>query len=261
VFDPDSTPNNNNPAEDDQASASVTPQQADLSLTKTASPNPAVAGQNLTYTLTLLNNGPTAASNVVVTDAVPANTTFVSATVVSGFGWSIASPPPGGTGNVVFSKSSVASGETNVLRVVVKVNTPLPPNTTITNTATVTSSTPDPNSANDSGAAATAVAQFDKCIRDDATGRVLRFNSTTGDYQYVDAGKGIKLTGRGVVTQSGCKMDLNAQPGKTGDSQHKVVASLNTCTREGVFDITPFNSQPVIHGHDNDVTNNNCNFP
>ena len=59
----------------------VTPlDTADLVLTKGDSPDPVVAGSPLTYTLTVLNNGPSAAENVVVTDTLPPGVTFVSTT-------------------------------------------------------------------------------------------------------------------------------------------------------------------------------------
>jgi uncharacterized repeat protein (TIGR01451 family) len=52
---------------------------ADLTLSKTASPSPARVGQNLTYTLTVRNNGPSNAINVFLTDSLPAGVEFVSA--------------------------------------------------------------------------------------------------------------------------------------------------------------------------------------
>src|SRR5207244_3251351 len=58
---------------------------ADLAVTKTESPTPTVfAGDNITYTITLTNNGPNAAQGVTLSDTVPPNTTFVSATPVPG---------------------------------------------------------------------------------------------------------------------------------------------------------------------------------
>jgi len=48
---------------------------ADLSITKTGVPNPVVAGEQLTYTLTVSNAGPSHARNVVVTDTLPAGVT------------------------------------------------------------------------------------------------------------------------------------------------------------------------------------------
>ena len=51
---------------------------ADLSITKTAAPNPVAVGQNLTYTLTVHNAGPNFANPVSVHDTLPAGVTFVS---------------------------------------------------------------------------------------------------------------------------------------------------------------------------------------
>ena len=52
----------------------------DLSVTKTDSPDPVVAGTPMTYTLTAANVGPEDAFGVVVTDEFPAEVTFDSAT-------------------------------------------------------------------------------------------------------------------------------------------------------------------------------------
>ena len=57
---------------------------ADLSLTKTDSPDPVLAGQQLTYTLTVHNAGPASAPSVSLTDTLPAGVTFVSATPIAG---------------------------------------------------------------------------------------------------------------------------------------------------------------------------------
>ena len=66
------------------ARATVTPQQADLALTKTVdNPTPNV-GDTITYTITLTNNGPDAATGVTVTDLLPAGLTFVSASPSQG---------------------------------------------------------------------------------------------------------------------------------------------------------------------------------
>ncbi len=48
----------------------------DLTITKTAAPDPAVAGRSLAYTLTVTNHGLTPAPNVVITDALPPGLTL-----------------------------------------------------------------------------------------------------------------------------------------------------------------------------------------
>jgi uncharacterized repeat protein (TIGR01451 family) len=49
----------------------------DVSVTKSGSPSPAVLGQSITYTLTVRNNGPGAASAVQLTDIHPASLQFL----------------------------------------------------------------------------------------------------------------------------------------------------------------------------------------
>lgn len=75
--DPDSTPAGGADDEDDRATATLTPQSIDLSLTKTASidkPNP---GDEVTFTLAVSNSGQDPATGVEVTDEFPAGLTFV----------------------------------------------------------------------------------------------------------------------------------------------------------------------------------------
>jgi len=76
-YDPDSTPDNDNPSEDDQDEAVITPQQADLELVKDG-PEYVVAGANATFTITVTNRGPDAATGLTVEDALPAGLSYVS---------------------------------------------------------------------------------------------------------------------------------------------------------------------------------------
>ncbi|HVF42398.1 MAG TPA: hypothetical protein VM936_05290 [Pyrinomonadaceae bacterium] len=107
---------------------------SDLSLSKTVNNPSPVQGANVTFTLTLANAGPSNATNVAVTDLLPAGLTFVSATPSAG---TYAS----GTG--VWSVASLASGASATLQIVATVAS----SGTITNTAEVTASDqPDPDS-------------------------------------------------------------------------------------------------------------------
>src|ERR1035438_7040899 len=58
---------------------------ADLSVTNTANPVPVLANNNITYTQVVTNNGPSTATSVTLTDALPANTTAVSLTGPAGW--------------------------------------------------------------------------------------------------------------------------------------------------------------------------------
>jgi uncharacterized repeat protein (TIGR01451 family) len=203
--------------------------QSDLAVTKTVTEATAIPGQNLHYTVTFVNNGPSDAANSTVTDAVPANTTFVSAGVTAGSGWSINAPAPGGTGNVVFSKVAVALGETAMFSVVVNVNLN-PGNTTgIMNTATVSSDSTDTITANNS--ATVTVSLFDTFIYDQNQRMLLRFSSVSGFWQFFACAKNISASGFGVPSVSGCKITLAVGMGKGGSTS--VNALANTCTKTG----------------------------
>src|SRR5262249_34523207 len=71
VFDPNPANNSN--------SAGINPQEADLTLSKKVdNPTPNV-GDTITFTVTLANTGPSAATNVQVADLLPDGLTFVNA--------------------------------------------------------------------------------------------------------------------------------------------------------------------------------------
>jgi uncharacterized repeat protein (TIGR01451 family) len=121
----------------------VDPESADLSIAKTEeSADPRPLNQGVVYAITVTNNGPTAAVNLVVTDTLPAGSTF---------NWAIA---PSGTcsesgGTVTCTIGGLASGASVVVRVSVQLSAGLV-GTTITNTASVTSTTADANTSNNS---------------------------------------------------------------------------------------------------------------
>lgn len=122
------------------------PPLADLSITKTDSPDPLTLPGNLTYTLTVANAGPDAAAAVTVSDTLPAGVSFVSATPSTG--------SCSGTATITCTLGSLASGASATVTIVV---TPTAANPALSNTATVTSTTDDPVSANNSAGATTVV--------------------------------------------------------------------------------------------------------
>jgi uncharacterized repeat protein (TIGR01451 family) len=130
------------------------PAIVDLSVTNVDSPDPVNTGSNLTYTITVTNGGPDAASNASWTDTLPAGTTFVSLPSVGG--WSCTLPEAGDTGTVSCSNPSFAVGS-SVFTLTVAVAPTVAAGTTLSNTATATSSTPDGNPGNDSSTATTTV--------------------------------------------------------------------------------------------------------
>jgi uncharacterized repeat protein (TIGR01451 family) len=141
-------------AANNAASAGTTVQAAaDLAVTKTDSPDPVVVNNNLTYTITVTNNGPSAAANASLSDSLPAGVTFVSLSAAAG--WACTTPAVGANGTVSCSIASVASGASGVFTLVV--NPGVAAGASISNTATVSTTTADPNPANDSAIQSTTV--------------------------------------------------------------------------------------------------------
>jgi uncharacterized repeat protein (TIGR01451 family) len=135
---------------------------ADLSVTKADSPDPVTVGDNLTYTVTVTNNGPDTATSVTVADDLPAETTFVSCSSTGG-------GVCGGSGNnrtVTFA--TLASGQSETITFVANVNCSVADGTVINNTATVSSFTPDPDLSNNSATATTTASNPPPTITDAA---------------------------------------------------------------------------------------------
>jgi uncharacterized repeat protein (TIGR01451 family) len=133
----------------------VTSFSADLSVTKADSPDPVIRGNNITYTVIVTNNGPSSATNVSLSDAVPTNTNFVSNSGAPG--WSCTNPPTkgAGTGTITCTTPGLTSGASATFTIVVEVKPGTRDGTIITNIATVSSSTSDPNPGNNSAMATT----------------------------------------------------------------------------------------------------------
>ena len=117
---------------------------ADLSVTKTGSPKPVVAGQPITYTITVTNNGPSTATDVEIVDTIPAGTSFVSG--VDGNGAVVCALVQ--PGNVVCELGDMAPGASTTVYLTVLVAPSVPSGTVLNNTVTVKSTTPDPNAGN-----------------------------------------------------------------------------------------------------------------
>jgi uncharacterized repeat protein (TIGR01451 family) len=147
---PDGAPGNNT------ATAKTTVSKgADLSVTKTASSDPVVAGTALTYTIVLTNKGSGTATTVKMTDGIPSTEGFQSVTAPTG--WSCTSPSPGGSGTLTCTKTQMLKDEKATFTVQVLVSAATPGGSTIVNTATVSAATTDPVADNDSATVKTLV--------------------------------------------------------------------------------------------------------
>lgn len=131
--------------------------ETNLAINKTASPNPVPAGSNLTYTINVSNISGVTADEVRVTDQIPQGTTFVSLMSTG----NCMTPPVEGTGQVTCQFGSLAPGGQVTLTLVVKV-TALP-GSTITNTASVSTSTGESDQTNNSSTTMTNVIPAAQC--------------------------------------------------------------------------------------------------
>jgi uncharacterized repeat protein (TIGR01451 family) len=114
---------------DNSASASITVQLVDLAVAKTTDDASPYVGGTITYTVTATNNGPDAATNVVITDPLPTGVTYASDTPSQGSYVS-------STG--VWTVGDLANGASATLIITATVDTGTG-DTTISNEASVTS--------------------------------------------------------------------------------------------------------------------------
>jgi uncharacterized repeat protein (TIGR01451 family) len=117
-------PNSNPSAATASASAQVTLPTADLAVTMAASPNSVLQGGPLTYTIAVTNNGPFLAQQVLLSNSLPPNVNFLSATTTQGTigpGAStvqIGTLDPGSSAIVTITVSPTITGDLTVSTVV-----------------------------------------------------------------------------------------------------------------------------------------------
>ncbi|HXH41101.1 MAG TPA: DUF11 domain-containing protein [Thermoanaerobaculia bacterium] len=143
-----------NPGGNSSTANTTVTTSADIAIVKTAAAT-AAAGSNLTYNITVTNNGPSDSTAVTMNDTLPPNTTFVSESQPTGPAFICVNPSVGGTGTVSCSIAALTSGTTATFAIVVKIAlaAPLVPSS---NTATVTSAA-DPNAGNNTSTAVTTI--------------------------------------------------------------------------------------------------------
>lgn len=113
----------------------IAPIARTLSITKTVVPltTEVTPASNVTYNIQITNTSRVTASNVVLTDAIPANMVFVSFAAPAGAVSS--TPTPGTRGTVSSTVASLGAGQSIVFILVVQVLPVTPIGITITNTA------------------------------------------------------------------------------------------------------------------------------
>jgi uncharacterized repeat protein (TIGR01451 family) len=119
---------------------------ADLALSLTGFPNAVVAGSNVTYTINVTNQGPSTATGVIVNDLLPPLVTVLSTNTSQGT-ISISN------NTLICALGTLTNGASATIMIVAATTT----SGTLTTTATISATQPDPNPANNAGTATTIV--------------------------------------------------------------------------------------------------------
>lgn len=132
------------------ATRKVAPASADLALTMTAGPDHVQVGAELTYTITVANNGPSSANGVTITDVLPTGTAF--GTVSSSQG---TCSFPEKTRAITCNLGTLVRQSSVGTTIVVKVRNNA--GTAVTTTASVQGADADPDGGNNTVTVSTAV--------------------------------------------------------------------------------------------------------
>lgn len=203
-----------------------TPASADLAVTASG-PNTGLEGNNLTYTLTVTNNGPDAAPGVVLTDTLDPNLKFVSATTGQGtFSQS--------GGVVTFSVGTVAVGQT----VTATVTAQALEDGNLTNSASASSSASDPNPGNNNAATSTGVTEAPIVVSGAITVKGKKVNNATvATFTHANGVEpasafvatinwGDGTTSLGTVTQSGTTYSVKGSHSYGGGNTHTITTTV-----------------------------------
>jgi len=182
----------------------------DLGITMTDAPDPVMGGNTLTYTMTVTNAGPLVATSVAVTNVLPANVNFVSASASQGTCTNLA-------GTIVCSLDKILVGATAQVTLSV---TPIISGL-LTNVATVGSSQADVTPLNSTATAVTTITPAP--VADLAVGI-----SDTPDPLFAGSNLTytIQVTNLGPLTASGAVLTDNLPPSLGFVS---VVSTIGSC--------------------------------
>ena len=120
--------------------------RADLMITDVSTPDPVIAGQNVTYTIKVTNMGPSDATDVSISNSLPAGLTLVSSSATAGT-WA----------NPNWTVGTLVAGQTTTLILVGSVNVNTPDGTVLVNTSRINTTTYDPMFSNNLASETTRV--------------------------------------------------------------------------------------------------------
>jgi uncharacterized repeat protein (TIGR01451 family) len=220
---------------------------ADLSVTKRVT-DQTILGSTASYEINVTNQGPAVATNVVVTDMLPAGTSFAAGSCMTTIDDSPAGTCQINAGVLTASFPLLAAGQVATVKYSVQITVEGP----LTNTASVSSDSLDLILSNNT--VSVTLQQFDVCLQDDSNpSTVLQFSTVTGEYRFCCNGS--VVTGRGKITKKGGNVTLS-----NTTSSHRVSASasLGTTRPTGKASLQSPAGSTRCTITDRDLRNNSC---
>ncbi len=130
---------------------------ADLKIANAATAATTAGGSTITYNIQVTNDGAADSQNIFMDNALPENTTFQSMTPPNG--WACEVPKPNVTSTIICHTTGINNQASVNFALTVKVNDNVASGTIFTNTAYISSGTPDPDLQNNSASATITIGQ------------------------------------------------------------------------------------------------------
>lgn len=189
------------------------PQLTDFRLSKVASLNRAQPGARVTFTITAVNSGPATATDVVVTDPVPTELEFLSASASQG-----SNSFDAGASAVTFNLGTMGPGQAASMTIQARIRPGVVPPLTIINTAALTftgasggSSGPCPYnmSGGSSGGSGGSGGSSSSCTPGSSSGTPLILLTTSGSTSVLVSNRTEIVLVPASAPQTGAGPDLN----------------------------------------------------
>ena len=177
----------------DSFTITVNPPSTDVSLTITA-PASVVVNNTIQYTISATNNGPLSTDALTITDVLPANVIYQ---IVSGNDWICSFTSATRTLSCAHP-TVLASGSTSAINLIVTAPSSV---TTVTNSASVTGSTADLNTANNTASATTNITASSYTSSNLRPFTLYKQYNINGDVQII--GNSVKLKNDGLCATEG----------------------------------------------------------
>ncbi|MCX7423126.1 MAG: hypothetical protein NT013_26815 [Planctomycetia bacterium] len=237
--------------------------RADLEIVKTDDIDPIPAGDVLTYTLAVTNHGPSNATGVTVTDSLPANVTFLSASTTQGT-VNVAN------GLLTANLNGLAVNNSGTITVRVRVSPSL--TTSLSNTATVIGNEADPVPSNNSDTEPTVVitrTDLEVVKTDDVdpvtAGNLLTYTMVVTNHGPSDA-TGVSVSDplpagvtfvSATTTQGSVTVANGTLTGTLGNIANAATATITVTVRVNPSTTTNLNNTATVTGREPDPTPSN----